>query len=401
MDSITYSLETYRTCSPEETWDRIKDLLNNIKIINLERIDNLDRIGIPVYAAERITSDENIKIHLGKGSTDVQARVSATMEAIERFSAELDSDYYGDRLTDKPINPVEIKELVLSSEAYMHLVKGFENNSIKGIQWIEGQDIINNCSVEVPVDGVFHPYNGRLFRSNTNGIASGNTLQEAIFHGTLEIIERDAWSIYELSRGPNKRINIEGAKNPIIHELMEKFKEANISITLKDLTSDVGIPTVAAICDEEVWKDPALLCMGVGCHIHPEIAIIRALTEVAQSRATQIHNKREDTVRGDIVRKVGYNRMKKIHRRWFEYDETINVEDMENNAKYNLKRDLKVIKEKLLNAGFDKLIYVDLKKTRVDVVRVIIPKMEVYCMDRDRISPNIKDRLKRMKSANK
>src|SRR5690606_40965851 len=55
-------------------------------------------------------------------------------------------------------------------------------------------------------------------------------------------------------------------------------------------------------------RDPALLTMGVGTHLDPEVAVIRALTEVAQSRATQIHGTREDTVRAVFMRRAGYER---------------------------------------------------------------------------------------------
>ncbi|GBF36658.1 MAG TPA: YcaO-related McrA-glycine thioamidation protein [Methanothermococcus okinawensis] len=389
---IIHMLETYRICHPTETWNRITPILNKIGVKNIERIDHLDRIGIPVYAVERITQD-GVIYHLGKGPTDIQAKVSGSMEAIERYSAELKPDDR-DRLKDKPDNPVDIRELILPVDVYRYLGG---KNYIKGIKWIEGFDIINQCSLDVPAEGVFHPYRGKLFRSHTNGIASGNNLYEAILHGALEVIERDAWSIAELSGNTYKKIDVEGAKNPLIHELLEKFESANINVILKDLTGDVGIPTVGAVCDEEVWRDPALLCIGVGCHLHPEIAVIRALTEVAQSRSTQLHNKRRDTIRGNIVRKVGYERMKRIHKRWYQYRETVNIEDMENCATYNLKKDLEILKEKLIEAGFDKLIYVDLKKTEIDTVRVIIPRMEVYSIDRDRISPWVKERIKRIK----
>jgi len=386
---IVESSETYRICHPRETWRRVSPILSEIGVKGMERIDHLDRLGIPVYALERI-SGEGVVYHLGKGPTDIQAKVSGAMEAIERYSAELKPEDK-ERLKDRPENPLDIRELVLPLGVYR------SPGGRGGIRWIEGFDLIRECTVEVPAESVFHPYRGKLFRSNTNGIASGNNLHEAILHGALEVIERDAWSIAELSGNTYRRIDVEGAKNPLIHELLERFESASVNVVLKDLTSDVGIPTVGAVCDEEVWRDPALLCIGVGCHLHPEIAVIRALTEVAQSRSTQLHNRRKAAVRGSIVRKVDYERMKRIHRRWYEWRETVKIEDMENFASYNLKRDLERVKERLLEAGFDKLIYVDLKRTEVDTVRVIIPRMEVYSIDRDRISPWIKERIKRIR----
>ena len=401
-NTVNYNLETYRICSPEETWNRIEPLINNINIEILERIDNLDRIGIPVYSAKRIvkndknensTKEKIVKYHYGKGATDIQAKVSAIMEAIERYSME----YLDNPATKNPENPIDLKELVLSKESYKNINQ--INKNINNIEWAIGHDIINDEIIDIPINAVCHPTEGKLFKSNTNGIASGNTKEEAIFHGTLELIERDAWSIAEIYNKTHTKINIEGAKNPIIHELMDKFKDANINVVLKDLTSDIGIPTIAAVSDEPVLKDPALLCIGVGCHINPEIAVIRALTEVIQSRATQIQNKRDDTIRGDIVRKVQYDRMIKVHKKWYGHKDEINIEELPDNSKLDLKKDLEVIKNKLIDTGFDKLIIVDLKKTEVgiDVVRVVIPKIEVYCMDRDRISPWIRGRMKKIR----
>lgn len=370
-DSINYNVETYRVCSPEETWNKIKSLTKNINIEILERIDNLDRIGIPVYSAKRIvkspenendTKEKIVKYHYGKGATDIQAKVSAIMEAIERYSM----GCLNEPATKNPENPIDLKELVLSKESYKNINQ--INNNINNIEWTACHDIINDEIIDIPVNAVCHPTEGKLFKSNTNGIASGNTKDEAIFHGTLELIERDSWSIAEIYNKTHTKINTDGAKNPIIHELMDKFKDANINVVLKDLTSDIGIPTVAAVSDEPVLKDPALLCIGVGCHINPEIAVIRALTEVIQSRATQIQNKRDDTIRGDIVRKVQYDRLIKVHRKWYGHKDEINIEELPNNAKLNLKKDLNVIKNKLIDTGFDKLIVADLKNQKLELM---------------------------------
>ncbi|BAP61353.1 hypothetical protein MMKA1_12360 [Methanococcus maripaludis KA1] len=73
---------------------------------------------------------------------------------------------------------------------------------------------------------------------------------------------------------------------------------------------------------------------------------------------------------------------------------------MPNNAKLNLKKDIETVKEILKQNGFDKIITVKLNKTDIDVSRVIIPKMEMYSVDRDRISLWIKDRIRRNLESN-
>ena len=60
---------------------------------------------------------------------------------------------------------------------------------------------MNDEEMLVPASAVFHPLplqlppshdHAPLFRTNTNGLASGNKLEEVIFHGLSEVIERDA-----------------------------------------------------------------------------------------------------------------------------------------------------------------------------------------------------------------
>ncbi|MCS3901438.1 YcaO-related McrA-glycine thioamidation protein [Methanococcus voltae] len=425
---INYTLAAYRLCSPEETLEKIEPILKRIGVTRTARIDGLDRIGVPVYSSIRPEAKEGaISVYAGKGATETQAKVSSSMEAIERYCAEQD-EYTPLKSTNNPKNPVNLYDLIIPTLNTLskndntannvndgnttnddinndNSIESSLNNSnlnISVVEWVEGYDIINNENVEVPANSVFHPYEAKtgkwLFRSNTNGLASGNSYDEAVFHGILEVVERDAWSISELSRNTYRKINVSDAKNPLIHEMLIKFRKAKINVILKDLTSEIGIPTIACISDEDVLKDPALLCMGVGCHLDPEIAVIRALTEVAQSRATQIHGAREDTVRADLIRKVEYDRMKRIQRRWFNHKEEINISELHNYASYDLKKDIETTKTMLKNNGFDKIIVLDLNKSTVDdvnVVRVIIPKMEIYAVDNARISKNVKERIKK------
>ena len=76
----------------------------------------------------------------------------------------------------------------------------------------------------VPANAVYHPYipekTVKLFQSNTNGLASGNRLEEAVFHGIMEVVERDAWSIFESKRKSKPEINCENTDNKIIKDIL-------------------------------------------------------------------------------------------------------------------------------------------------------------------------------------
>ena len=139
--------------------------------------------------------------------------------------------------------------------------------------------------------------------------------------------------------------------------------------------------------DDTVSKDAGLLTLGMGTHLDPEVAVLRALTEVAQSRATQINGAREDTVRADFAREAGYERMKRINKFYFKEEENkISLSDIENNATTSITEDIEIVKDELISNDISKILYTDLTRPELDisVVRVIIPEMELYALDQTR-----------------
>jgi putative methanogenesis marker protein 1 len=225
----------------------------------------------------------------------------------------------------------------------------------------------------------------RLFRANTSGLASGNEPEEAIFHGLAEVIERDAWSLVEASRrmGPL----IENIGNGLGGELMEKFRRADVAVYLRDITSDIGIPTCAAVSDDIKLRDPTLLTTGMGTHTSAGVAVLRALTEVAQSRLTQIHGAREDTTTADLRRQIGYERTKRLNKHWFEESSSKDFSEINSYDSCDFLDDIKHMQSKLAEAGLDRVIVIDLTREEigVPVVRVIVPGLEISAVDSERV----------------
>jgi thioglycine synthase len=242
--------------------------------------------------------------------------------------------------------------------------------------------------VLVPANAVFHPYKphqGRwqLFRSNTNGLASGNVIEEAIFHGLMEVVERDAVSIAEINRNPG--IGLDVGVGPA-GDIIKKFEAQEIRVQLWWVPTDTGTPAIVAASDDEKMRDAALLVMGAGSHTDPQIAALRALTEVAQSRATQIHGAREDTNRESMARLIGYERMKRLNKHWLaEPGETIELDAIETSATDSIDGDIKLTLGRLSDVA-DRVIVSDITVSAIGVpaVRVIIPGFEVYFLDRER-----------------
>ncbi len=389
---VKYFSCTHRAINPSQTIEKVESKLKLAGVTRVTEITHLDRVGIPVFSAIRPTAQDGaVSIYAGKGATTEQAKASAMMEAFERYSAEkqeFDDEKVIRGTYEELENALEPSSLILPRRLQ-------SNPHHTKLEWVEAVHIKTDEIVLIPANAAYHPYRSKttssIFKSNTNGLASGNLIEEAVFHGMTEVIERDAWSIFE-SHKDKVEIDASNSANPIIVDLLNKFKEAGIGIKLIDLTADVKVPTVAASADDDVLKDPALLTMGVGTHLDPEIAAIRALTEVAQSRATQIHGTREDTSRAVFMRKAGYERMKRINSHWFEDSEKImNLEDVKNRCSTSFKEDIETTMKQLKKCKIKDAFFVDLTRKELDipVVRVVIPGMEVFSVDPERAGARV------------
>jgi thioglycine synthase len=376
-----YSRDTQRAVPPEATEKRIKALLPAAGITRVADITSLDRIGIPVFSSIRPTARRGaVSVYNGKGATPAEARVSAMMEGIERFSAELTRE---DLLVERYSALSGYKSVL--DPASLILPKGVDCDA--PVAWTEGEDLISGDEILVPASAVYHPLPvlyPQLFRTTTNGLASGNTMEEAVFHALMELIERDAWSLAEASRDTGPALS--GITDELALSLLKKFGDAGVEVALKDITSDIGIPTVVAVADDVLLKDPSLLTIGMGSHTSARIAVLRALTEVAQSRLTQIHGAREDTTVADVRKKMGYERTKRMNRYWFESRETRPFFALTSFDSDDFLDDITLAIERLRGAGLDRVVAVDLTRESVGVpvVRVIVPGLEVYAMDQER-----------------
>ena len=388
---------------PEETLKDIIPLLGIAGMGEPEDITDKDNLGIPVFSVDRQeTALGKPKYYNGKGATLEQAKASAVMESIERYSAEpRDTDemiyetYENAKEAVDAVNEqngedsmfiVDPRDLILP----LRILDRLDNQVIA---WTDGYEMFRGCEAWVPACAVFYPYTAneaekecQLFRFHTNGIASGNTMEEAILHALFESIERDAWSIAEFRDRTNGDVIIRDPES-LPAKLIRKFEEQGITIHLKDLTSDLGIPTIGASADDTVSKDPELLVIGVGTHLNPEIAAIRAITEVAQSRTTHKHGMKINAQLQKASQDMGYERIKKLNHMWFgESQNKIFLDEIPDRSTDDVLKDIEIVLQALAEHGFDSVIACDLTRPELNVptVRMIVPGLEVSTMDPER-----------------
>jgi ribosomal protein S12 methylthiotransferase accessory factor len=284
--------------TPEETFDRVRAFLAAFGVTRIARHTGLDRVGIPVWCAYTPNS-RSIVVAQGKGLTDADARASAVMEALERAVA-------GEPAVETIANTAD--KLRASGRAFDRLdaliAAGRDDiRPDEKIEWVRGVDLISGDDAFVPLEAVLlDRTRPSRFWMSSDGLASGNIRQEAILHGLLERVERDAHILWRVS-GQDARdracVVPETFDDPALDALVGQIRAAALELRLFDITSDTGIPCYLALLGPRGTATAGSLRfveVTSGCGAHPSAirAAIRAVTEAAQSRLTYIGGARDD-----------------------------------------------------------------------------------------------------------
>jgi ribosomal protein S12 methylthiotransferase accessory factor len=118
--------------------------------------------------------------------------------------------------------------------------------------------------------------------ANSNGNAAGNTLEEAILQGVLELVERDSVAIWWYNKISRPMVDWESFELPYLEEVRKYYQTHNREFWIIDITTDLEIPAFAAIsCRLDDAKQNLLA--GFGAHLDARVALLRAITELNQS----------------------------------------------------------------------------------------------------------------------
>lgn len=404
--SIFHSGGTRRIEPPARSLERLLPQLGKFGITRLANITGLDWIGIPVVTAIRPLS-RSLVVAQGKGVTLLDAKVSALMESIELFHAE------------RPAIPVRIaslRDLAREGAAIIDCTRlprsGAEPfDEAQAIAWTVGTDLIAGTGLWVPYacvavdDSLSALPIPHGIPVHSNGLASGNSIEEATVHALCELIERDAIALWHA--GPDDyregtAVDPVSIDDPLCRALIDKYERAGIDVHLFDLTSDIGLPVYEVFIRERTRAGDraAFSAVGSGCHPWRGIALSRALTEAAQCRLTHIAGAREDLAQGDYA--VSPERMRQIARytsltrapgRRFRDEK-----DVEPDPGESFAATLARIVDALRAVGCPQIVSVDLTSPShgISVVRLLVPGLEGLAFDVD-YAPG--QRLRRINAA--
>lgn len=369
-----------RACPPAETWSRLAPLLPVLGISRVANITGLDRLGIPVFTACRPNS-RSLSVFQGKGLTADAARVSAVMEAYETWCAEsvdrplrfasLDEMQYAHRL-------VEVDGLALANVAGLDPGRPF--------LWIEGRDLAGGGAVWLPFETVHanyalpEPPHSAAFAATTNGLASGNSYEEALLHGLMEVIERDAVTLWKLGPdawGDASAVRLDTVDDPACRWLIDRYALAGIDLAVFEVTSDLGIPAFLCLIDDPTGQTGAAE-LGCGAHPAPEVALSRALSEAAQARATFIAGAREDIPDEDYLPEARTARSAAARGVLDRLRPRRSFADCRSIETASFRGDIDTAIEALDRAGINQVVAVEIGKPAfgLAVVRVVVPGLE-------------------------
>ncbi|GAA2514188.1 TOMM precursor leader peptide-binding protein [Winogradskya humida] len=231
----------------------------------------------------------------GKGRTEVQAKVSAIGEAVERYCGV----WRGDRTTENAAWPdlpgaVPPRDLLLFSDAqyaareqrgHFHRVPR-QLADDQPIEWTLAWSLTHDEPRHLPAAYCWygHPDLTRLdvCGADSNGCAAGATLPEAISQGFCELVERDSVALWWYHRSRMPGVDLASFEDPWIDGLTGFYRrELGRALWALDLTADLGIPAFAAISPrlDRAVED---VLVGFGAHPDPAVALGRALAEVNQ-----------------------------------------------------------------------------------------------------------------------
>ena len=301
----------YRTVSPRATVARFRKHVSPLTgvVSRLERLEADLPLNTNYYAGHNFSgpaeSVDELRAGLtggsyGKGSTAEQGEASALMEAIERYSGIFQGDEIRvtRRFTDFPTGDAIVPNDILLFSDAQYRQRGAPAadpdevtptpppfDSAAEIEWSPVWSLRDERFKYLPTSLLYFFYRGRSagghIHADSNGCAAGNTLEEAIVQGFLELVERDSYAIWWYNRLQRPEVDLGQFDDSYIRDLQVQFAETGRRVWMLDMTSDLGIPSYVAL-SHATENAQDVIEFGSGSHFDARIAALRALTELNQ-----------------------------------------------------------------------------------------------------------------------
>jgi len=128
------------------------------------------------------------------------------------------------------------------------------------VGWVHYQSLTGHGTILVPASMTYlfyaneHYDENIFFDPNSNGLAAHTDGDRATLAALYEIIERDGFLLYWLTKTPPRRINKASIKDDEVQMFLDTLDKRAIDVELLDCSSDLGVPVIVGVLIDRKGK---------------------------------------------------------------------------------------------------------------------------------------------------
>jgi ribosomal protein S12 methylthiotransferase accessory factor len=274
------SLDDLNNVLTKDYLDQRTGLLTD-KMVNLVHTFADVSVNLPLFEGDEGTA--------GRTNSFAVSELTAILEGLERYCGleprgkkTVVHDSYN-QLKNQALHPIEVG--VHAKEQYER--PGFpftEFDPDRKIDWVWGYSFLQERPILVPELLAYYSLGcgsrGFVYETS-NGCALGGSLEEAIFYGILEVVERDSFLMTWYAQMSLPRLDPASIEDQELQLMIERMRAvAEYDLYLYNATMEHGIPSILAIAKNRKEKGMNLIC-AAGSHLDPVRAVKTAVHELA------------------------------------------------------------------------------------------------------------------------
>lgn len=252
-----------------------------------------DRVGVPVWQSwwnEGARSTGG----MGYGPTEQRARVGALGECVEHACAvrSLPARPHESGSTAELTTRFGVDAVV--DPRLLGLPAGADYDDDRPLlwwplrRWPDGQQVwapvefVASSPAELPGDV---PPGGWLITPVSNGLGAGMSIEQAVAHATLEILQRDGNGLSFRALDAGRVVDLEAVSTTATLTVLDTLRAAGVEVMVKIGATDFGLPNLYVV--GMAPDDDVVVATACGEAVHPdrEVALSKAVFEFASARA--------------------------------------------------------------------------------------------------------------------
>jgi ribosomal protein S12 methylthiotransferase accessory factor len=186
-------------------------------------------------------------------------------------------------LEERALNPLDVG--VHADEEYEK--PGFpfmKFDPDRPMDWVWGYSITEERTILVPELLSYYSLgcgSAGFVYETSNGCALGGSMEEAIFYGIMEVVERDSFLLSWYAKLRLPRLDLSSAEDEELQLMAERMRAvAGYDLYLYNATMEHGIPSIWAMAKNRKDSGLNLIC-AAGAHLDPVKAAKSAIQELA------------------------------------------------------------------------------------------------------------------------